>query len=1167
MKINQFQPKSFIHLNYLFMKSLLFLCCLIWINFLNAQSNDQCNQAIIITNLDGSFSNYDFSGATFDLVNGSCASSSSNNVWFKFKAKGPNAILTIPNNPNLVITIMSLPNPCSILGATELDCGPNQLVVNNLIVDSLYFVQVSDDTFGPFAFDLSIFNAVTPTNDAPCEAIVIPTDGCVSGTTVGAQQNFAVPNCDPSDTKNSIFYRYQMGAENAKLELNFNSINITGNMSVTLMIFPNGCNETPTLAGPTSYYCGIPINHLSFDIAVPGSLIYIMVGSSTLGAGNFTNMCLTESAGGEPCASNISCQNAENINIGFGETACITGCNNGMPDGGFVNCNNDFQNPTAWYKFNSGTSNTATFSLTSNELSDLSYVILTDCNTILECNPQIVTLLPNTNYFIAITDGSGAVGSFDFCVTLLSIIAPCIKDELFTITGASMGSPLDGPFQPCEVITFQYSTNFFAGGGCQWIHSFIPYISECWSNQIPKLIVYPNETNASNFNWYPPNSIYWKPTNNNPPSSIGINQNGQLCLIGTSGCLPFEGGDGNCGSTLGTGMPGGWVCTNASGSCGGSANPNQSWGIQQGCSSTVLKSLRFEMIVPCDACASCANDPEGLVIGIASFTDGATGGFSLPTCNGNYLFKKKISVECCMSAFISVAKDTICSSQTLITDFGISDSSATLEWVILNTQGLTGASSGSGEFFTQTLTNHSDIIRYASYNVRSVNSAFCKGEYELFTIAVLPQIKTDLLDQVLLCNQSSIAINPVIAGGIGQPYNYIWSDGSSADTINVFTLNDTVIYLSVTDARGCTAIDSISIKISLIQPIELPANQLIQGNLIFNGSEIQTFSVDSFPNASNYYWTFEGEIIGDNLTLTHSFDTFPPGNYELCVHAYNCLLDTLALCFTIKIITGNSNADCIGADTICKKDRQTFTFENSEGNFQEWNTDPSCDFNTKETNVHWLTFDIVKAGKLWFTIYPNSNQSDLDFILYKSAESCEAKEAIRCSFAGTDGLCLGNTGLSPDEIDVSEAPNCDQGQNNFLKALDCEVGDRYFLAINDFSTAEHSFDIEFCGDALMSCDTVVCQTLASNKNSKLMTFNIYPNPGNGDFTIDLKDQTLQTIEVYNAQGMLMLIEQNLNFEKVKQLNLNFLPSGIYHLIIRNAQGSMIGRSKLGLINN
>ncbi|MBK9025009.1 MAG: hypothetical protein IPL69_13830 [Saprospiraceae bacterium] len=145
-----------------------------------------------------------------------------------------------------------------------------------------------------------------------------------------------------------------------------------------------------------------------------------------------------------------------------------------------------------------------------------------------------------------------------------------------------MGSPVEGPFKPCEVITFRYSTNFFSGGDCQWLHTFIPYMSECWNNQVPNLIGYPGGTNAGNMAWYPANTVYWKPTTNNPPSAIGINGNGQICLIGTAGCNPFVGGNGACGSTDGTGLPGGWVVTNTSGSCGGSTAPNQSWGHSTG---------------------------------------------------------------------------------------------------------------------------------------------------------------------------------------------------------------------------------------------------------------------------------------------------------------------------------------------------------------------------------------------------------------------------------------------------------------------------------------------------------------------------------------------------------------------------------------------------------
>jgi hypothetical protein len=532
--------------------------------------NDDCADALPITQLDGTCISYDFNGPTFDLINGSCAVPAGTNTWFTFTTQGAKATFKITGDPQLAITVLSMPTPCSLIGAVEVGCGFSPFTLNNLVAGDTYYVIVSNSGFVGTGFEMCVLNPPPPPNDDACTSTGVVPGGCVTGTTLGADADYTVPGCPPGNVQNAVFFSYVLGPLTTGLDITIANNGITGQMGAMLVEFPNGCSNPYILASGNSYYCGPSTSTLSFDGLTPGSTVYLMIGSTTAGAGLITDMCFTETVGDSPCAANIDCANAEVILIpNPAEPVCVSGCNVGMPPGGFTNCGGAFLNPTAWYTFNTGPNNTAVFNFTGGDLTAGSFVLMTGCNVIVECNPQTKTLLQNTDYQIAITDSEGNVGNFEMCVTLLNIIAPCIKDETFTITGASLGSPLEGPFKPCEVITFRYSTNFFSGGDCQWLHTFVPYISECWNNQVPNLTIYPGGTNAGNMAWYPANTVYWKPTTNDPPSAIGINDNGQICLIGTAGCNPFVGGNGACGSTDGTGLPGGWVVTNTSGSCGG----------------------------------------------------------------------------------------------------------------------------------------------------------------------------------------------------------------------------------------------------------------------------------------------------------------------------------------------------------------------------------------------------------------------------------------------------------------------------------------------------------------------------------------------------------------------------------------------------------------------
>lgn len=798
--------------------TLVFVLGLVCLSGLYAQpSNDNCDNALPITQLDGTCINYDFNGPTYDFANGSCSPLTANNIWFTFTAQGEYALINIVGDPKISITVLSLPNGCGDLtGAVEYACGISPLTVTNLVPGDLYYIIVGQLVTGITGFDMCVLNPPPPPNDEPCNAIVVPANGCSDGTTVGATADYNIPGCPVENTANAVFYSYTLGPNTVGLDVNFETINFTGQMAAALLEFPDGCDQPPFLAGANTTYCGPVTDQLSFDNLTPGSTVYLMVSSTLAGAGTFTNMCFTENEGDPPCAANTSCADAEVITIpNAGEPVCVDGCNTGMPSGGFTNCGGAFTNPTAWYTFNSGDNNTVVITLESGDLTAPNFVLMQDCGTILDCNTEVTTIQPNTDYWIAVADGDGNTGDFQLCITLLSITAPCIQDETFTITGTSMGSPIEGPFKPCETITFKYSTNFYSGGVCQWLHSFIPYLSDCWENQQPNIVGYPAGTSASNLNWYPAGTVYWKPQTNNPPSALGINGLGQICLIGTSGCMNFVGGNGSCGSTEGTPMPAGWVVTNPSGSCGNSTAPNQSWGIQQGCNSYALKTLTFQMTVPCDACTSCDKE-EGFVVGIASFPDGATGGWSNPQCNGNGLLKKKIVVECCTPPTMVIVDGTTCSDKTYFGDITLDPPNSTIEWTVVTTNGVTGATSGSGATFSQTLHNPTSTPKVVTYSITPISPTGCRGPEQELHVTVLPAITVNPGPNKNSCPGASVTIGtvPLATGGAGAPYNIQWSNGATTDTVTVSPSITTTYTVTVTDASGCQGIAQVTINVT-----------------------------------------------------------------------------------------------------------------------------------------------------------------------------------------------------------------------------------------------------------------------------------------------------------------------------------------------------------------
>lgn len=53
--------------------------------------------------------------------------------------------------------------------------------------------------------------------------------------------------------------------------------------------------------------------------------------------------------------------------------------------------------------------------------------------------------------------------------------------------------------------------------------------------------------------------------------------------------------------------------------------------------------------------------------------------------------------------------------------------------------------------------------------------------------------------------------------------------------------------------------------------------------------------------------------------------------------------------------------------------------------------------------------------------------------------------------------CLGPTGLNATSRDLEESPNCDPGEDGFVRQLDMVKGMSYGVMINNFTSSNHGF--------------------------------------------------------------------------------------------------------------
>lgn len=239
-----------------------------------------------------------------------------------------------------------------------------------------------------------------------------------------------------------------------------------------------------------------------------------------------------------------------------------------------------------------------------------------------------------------------------------------------------------------------------------------------------------------------------------------------------------------------------------------------------------------------------------------------------------------------------------------------------------------------------------------------------------------------------------------------------------------------------------------------------------------------------------------GLVVGATYYIRVSSPAADAGTYTLCVHNTNPGITPAA--------------DCNKAVRLCNKDQVNLSQLSGGGdNSQEIEASSCFGGGFIEQNSYWYYWTCSKAGKLTFDLTPLDPTGDLDFIVYEvnGTNICTNRTIIRCDAA----QCVygGKTGLNLTEKDVIEGAGCGNGQNEYLAALDMQVGKTYALFIND-AVGKSGFTINFGGDgefqgaeAKIAVDKIsICEGETVTFNSKSINADtlIWTFPGGTPYT-------------------------------------------------------------------
>jgi hypothetical protein len=135
---------------------------------------------------------------------------------------------------------------------------------------------------------------------------------------------------------------------------------------------------------------------------------------------------------------------------------------------------------------------------------------------------------------------------------------------------------------------------------------------------------------------------------------------------------------------------------------------------------------------------------------------------------------------------------------------------------------------GGLEPYSYSWSSESDIVcpsDTTSYTVTVTDANNCSNTDEI-TVNVLPPLEINAGEDQSLCEGECFPFNPSVANG-QEPYTYIWSN----DQLIACPTELTTYYVTVTDANGCSGVDSITLTV--IQPASVDVNtEICDGDCI-----------------------------------------------------------------------------------------------------------------------------------------------------------------------------------------------------------------------------------------------------------------------------------------------------------------------------------------------
>ena len=688
-----------------------------------------------------------------------------------------------------------------------------------------------------------------------------------------------------------------------------------------------------------------------------------------------------------------SCDNPTAITYSTGVQSCVAGSNTGAAAGPDFNGNNcyDFTQETVWYEVTTtGSSATIDILLTSATLTApyFSVFTTTDCSnyTIINCTQgtsgsasNTVSISTSTTYLIAVSDQNGLDGNFNFCITVNDDNSACNTNNVLSVTATSMGSPLAGPYQAGEIVSFCYSITDYQQINCNYLQGIVPTFGDCWdpvsftAQGAPVTITTPLATAAVLTDCPPGPPCAWNACVGDPAGTWSWFPAGSATYNNIN----------NPSIPNGTSIEAGWffltTYSPTTGSCTADpTDPDNSYGDGSlNCGENTYDwTVCFQLQTRTDGVTTCISGLTDCSVSIKTYADGEIGVWDNVGCLADISSGSPSTIYACCSPTPTIYNvsggGTLCSGEPGVS-INLSDSENGVTYELY----LNGVATGTTISGTGSAISFNNLTTAGTYTVAGVIDATSCGD-----------LMSGSADIIVSGTAPTVTVAPVSDSICsGQSVNLTATVSTTPSTVPVSFTNTT----SVTIPNNSTAGVNSNIVVSGVVPTTLSAGTIASVCFTITHTKHSDIGNNGSPDA---------------VTLTSPSGTV----YNSTITPFANFNGTLTYCFPAAVldaITGNSNGTWI----INVKD--TRAGGGGTGTLDSWEIIFN---NTYNAPFVWSpTTDMTGSGTLTPTVSPTSTTAytisvtDMNGCSASATSNITVSPAITLSTSETDVACFGNS--------------------------------------------------------------------------------------------------------------------------------------------------------------